>query len=407
MDGFLYDYCVLDVETGIHNRGDDAVGKMKAAPWHIENRIVMLGTSTDVDEGEVFVWEQPIDEINVNHIFNSKMLVGHNIKFDLHYIAQEWPELFYKWVIKGGRVWDTMVVQYLMSGQSKSFPSLDYCSSKYGGTLKDDKIKEYWNNDIDTEMIPKEELMEYLVDDVKNTVKIFENQYALIEENNMFNLVATQMDALLALQEMEANGMYFDTVGASAVAMNLHLDLALLASEAEMFLKKHLPDNMVNDLNVGSAQQVSLVLFGGAVKVINDEPILNADGTQSVYKSGVKKGLPRTKKVKSEVVIRPVIYDPRAFGLSPLKTGHWPTDDEALKKLMRGGGVTRQVLKFITDLLKYREIKKDLTTYYEGFMAHVWWDGKIHANFNQAQTSTGRLSCNQPNLQNITEKDID
>ena len=59
----------------------------------------------------------------------------------------------------------------------------------------------------------------------------------------------------------------------------------------------------------------------------------------------------------------------------------------------------------INKILEYRKYFKLLTTYVEGLKNHIHKDGKIHAKFNQALTTTGRLSSSEPNLQNISVRD--
>ncbi|MBQ6730748.1 MAG: DNA polymerase I [Bacilli bacterium] len=59
----------------------------------------------------------------------------------------------------------------------------------------------------------------------------------------------------------------------------------------------------------------------------------------------------------------------------------------------------------ISRILEYRKYFKLLTTYVEGLKNHIYPDGKIHAKFNQALTTTGRLSSSEPNLQNISVRD--
>ena len=59
----------------------------------------------------------------------------------------------------------------------------------------------------------------------------------------------------------------------------------------------------------------------------------------------------------------------------------------------------------INKILEYRKYFKLETTYVEGLKNHIFPDGKIHAKFNQALTTTGRLSSSDPNLQNITTRD--
>lgn len=53
-------------------------------------------------------------------------------------------------------------------------------------------------------------------------------------------------------------------------------------------------------------------------------------------------------------------------------------------------------------ILRYRTYSKILSGYVESLPKHVLADGRIHARINQTLTSTGRLSCSEPNLQNIS-----
>lgn len=59
----------------------------------------------------------------------------------------------------------------------------------------------------------------------------------------------------------------------------------------------------------------------------------------------------------------------------------------------------------VPKILEYRKYFKLITTYIDGLKVHIKSDGKIHAKFNQALTSTGRLSSSEPNLQNISVRD--
>ena len=59
----------------------------------------------------------------------------------------------------------------------------------------------------------------------------------------------------------------------------------------------------------------------------------------------------------------------------------------------------------VSKILEYRKYAKLVSTYIDGLTPHIQSDGKIHTCFNQAQTSTGRLSSSNPNLQNISTRD--
>ena len=78
----------------------------------------------------------------------------------------------------------------------------------------------------------------------------------------------------------------------------------------------------------------------------------------------------------------------------------------------KGGSTSIDALKEIVDehpivekILEYRKYAKLVGTYIDGLLPHIQRDGKIHTCFNQAQTTTGRLSSSNPNLQNISTRD--
>ncbi len=78
------------------------------------------------------------------------------------------------------------------------------------------------------------------------------------------------------------------------------------------------------------------------------------------------------------------------------KTGY-STNQEVLEKLMNKHDI-------IPKIMYYRQITKINSTYVEGLKNVVDEDGRIHSNFNQTVTTTGRLSSTEPNLQNIPIK---
>jgi len=75
------------------------------------------------------------------------------------------------------------------------------------------------------------------------------------------------------------------------------------------------------------------------------------------------------------------------------KTGY-STNQEVLEKLM-------DKHEIIPKIMYYRQITKINSTYIEGLKNVIDKDGRIHSNFNQTVTTTGRLSSTEPNLQNI------
>ena len=61
----------------------------------------------------------------------------------------------------------------------------------------------------------------------------------------------------------------------------------------------------------------------------------------------------------------------------------------------------------VDKILEYRKYFKLVSTYIDGLKVHIHKDGKIYAKFNQALTTTGRLSSSEPNLQNISVRDVE
>jgi len=98
--------------------------------------------------------------------------------------------------------------------------------------------------------------------------------------------------------------------------------------------------------------------------------------------------------INSRHETRDVLFDD--LGLPPSKKvkDGWSTDSSVLEKLV--GLHTLPAL-----ILEYRRLQKLLSTYLDALPAYVEKDGRIHTRFNQAVAATGRLSSNDPNLQNI------
>src|SRR5690554_4225834 len=97
--------------------------------------------------------------------------------------------------------------------------------------------------------------------------------------------------------------------------------------------------------------------------------------------------------VNSTDQLRAILFD--KLGLPVLKktsTGKPSTDASVLKKMDH---------PLVEALLEYRELEKLRSTYVDGYLPLIGPDGRIHTRFNQMAATTGRLSSDSPNLQNI------
>lgn len=97
--------------------------------------------------------------------------------------------------------------------------------------------------------------------------------------------------------------------------------------------------------------------------------------------------------VNSTDQLRSILFD--KLGLPVIKktsTGKPSTDASVLKKMEH---------PLVDALLEYRELEKLRSTYVDGYLPLIQPDGRIHTRFNQMAATTGRLSSDRPNLQNI------
>jgi len=89
-----------------------------------------------------------------------------------------------------------------------------------------------------------------------------------------------------------------------------------------------------------------------------------------------------------------VLFERLSLPAPKKKKGGYSTDAETLEKL-------RAAHPIVEEILLYRQLTKLYTTYAVGLMNASERDGRVHTDFKQALTATGRLSSAEPNLQNI------
>ena len=238
------------------------------------------------------------------------------------------------------------------------------------------------------------ELMHYLINPEKShRIDILAKSYLNINiEDRQAEVLAAPM-SLFDIQEDKGN-----TVSRTKEV----IAAALLCEKINMELKELSLDGLYCTLEEPLIRVLSNMECGGVKVDLNQlkryATSLNAELEQRQQKIREMAGEPELNILSTKqigyVIFEKLALDPKVKA----KTGtrySYSTDEETLNSLAHKHPI-------INEILEYRAVKKLLSTYIEPFPNFVSpKTGKIHTTFNQALTSTGRLSSSKPNLQNI------
>ncbi len=242
-----------------------------------------------------------------------------------------------------GKMFDTMLAHYLLEPEQRH--NMDYLAEVYLNyvTIPIEDLIGKGKQQKTMREVPINLVKEYAAEDADITLQLYEKLLPLLKENGVEKLFyEIEMPLVPVLSRMEANGVKIDT-------QNL--------------------------------QQISEE-FGGEIRKI-EEKIYELAGTPFNIASPKQLG---------EVLFEKLKIDEKA---KKTKTGQYATGEEVLQKLMHKHPIIQKILD-------YRSFTKLKSTYLDALPALVNpKDGLIHTSYNQAVTATGRLSSNNPNLQNI------
>ncbi|MBQ3975853.1 MAG: DNA polymerase I, partial [Bacteroidales bacterium] len=240
-----------------------------------------------------------------------------------------------------GRILDVELMHYLLNPEKTH--KLDILAKSYLGTSLDDGAKGDFTgtlfSDDDSAPQPSSKIKEAAA-----IMQISARIWNEMKEAGVVRLYEKMEEPLIrVLSSMERVGVKIDLESLKDFADSLRAEIA----EKEALVRKLSGEP---SLNVGSPKQIGEVLF---------------------------------EKMK---------IDPKARKSA---RGSWSTDEETLLEYADKNPI-------IEAILDYRAAKKLLSTYIEPFPDYISeQDGRVHTTFNQALTSTGRLSSSNPNLQNI------
>jgi DNA polymerase I-like protein with 3'-5' exonuclease and polymerase domains len=328
---------------------------------------------------------------------SATMLVGFNIKYDLH-----WARRYGVLPNPRSRIWDCQLAEFLLRGQRGSYPSLNEALTRFNLGQKDDKIAEYWAIGVQTDDIPPDELRKYNMLDVELTYKLYLAQLKAMTPKQTRLCLVMGLD-LLVLEEMEWNGIKFNVALCKEKETTTARELEEVTKELRKLLNA--PDNC----NLDSGHQLSCLLYGGAFELTH---VSHVDSL--IYKSGPRKGeaYERNRYETVQVRCNQLFVPVKGSGtklVSKVNDKEYPiyaTGEDVLKQLRKP---TKEHKRIIELLLERAEKAKLLDTYYGKLplmLETKGWGEYLHGQYNQVVAATGRLSSSDPNVQNFAA-DVD
>lgn len=263
--------------------------------------------------------------------------IGQNLKYDISVLR--WYDISVE-----GPLFDTMIAHYLIEPDQRH--NMDYLAEtflNYRTIPISDLIGKKGKQQSSMRNVPLQTLKEYAAEDADITLQlkeIFEPKLKELNLTRLFNEI--EMPLVRVLTDMEAEGVRLDIEALTTISAQLELEIDKI--EKEIF---SLADT---SFNIASPKQLGEILF--------------------------EKMALSTKAKKT-------------------KTGQYSTAEDVLTKMIH----LHPIIQLVLD---YRSLTKLKSTYVDALPALVNpRDGRIHTSYNQAVASTGRLSSNNPNLQNI------
>lgn len=360
----------------------EASGANKANPFGRNNKLCCVGLFDGINysfvdiEHSALPYSVGLEQI-AQAFAQAELVIGFHLKYDLNWLRRYIPSLVIPCVH------DCQLAQFILDAQTSSYPSLNDALTKYNLPLKDDRIKrEYWDQGRSTLEVPCELLREYNEYDCRGTYEVYKRQVELLKGNQKV-LFRLHCDDLLVLQEMEFNGLFYDSEESLRLAKGVEQELALVYDELKPFSQDR-------PINWNSPKQCSAVLYGGTI------PFRVREATTRVLKDGTVKEGERWGLVE---VTYPRLVEP--LEKTELQDGSYSTDEATLRSL----NTTGSAKKLTQLILKVSELDKLKGTYYEGMPKIIekmeWPKNTIHANISQCVARTGRTASSKPNAQNM------
>lgn len=370
------------------------------------------------------VVEQPfIPTTNLPSILNplfaqeDEVMVGHNAKFDLHFLSRVGVEV-------QGRLADTLLAGKLLDeNRDNDLKSLaaTILGSGYKKYQELAVYKGYKASEILA--VPLEDAADYAMNDTEATLQLYwKFAQDLVNERHRDSSLADVfnnlwMPLLYVLQDMESRGIAMDMDNILILREKYQKERerlrALVVQEGLQVLVDHFKNNLSNipalNMRMATPQEFEEAYYDVQDRLVTDiediqVPVITHD---MVGKS--KRWTPRVLQFKPNSIpqLQDFVYKytkVRVDTYTPLKkakNGQYAVDKDNLETLVFYLG--NECPPFIKRVLEWRKVDKLLTTYIDRFVKDCdpYDHYALHTSFNQDVARTGRLSSSGPNLQNI------
>jgi DNA polymerase-1 len=306
----------------------------------------LVGLSFCIEQGKGWYIPVPADQQEAQLIVDEFRPVleneniaktGQNIKYDI--LVLKWYNVNIK-----GKLFDTMLAHYLIDPDTRH--NMDVLSENYLGYTPisiTSLIGPKGKNQGTMRDVPVETVVDYAAEDADVTLQLARVFKPILKELNAEDLLTNIENPLVyVLADMEKEGVRIDMETLISYSAELEIDIRRFE--------------------------------------------------QSVYdKAGVVFNLASPKQL-GEVLFDKLQLDPKA---KKTKTGQYQTGEDVLLALANKSDIVK-------DILDFRQLQKLKSTYVDALPQLVNpKTGRVHTSYNQAVAATGRLSSNNPNLQNI------
>ena len=321
-------------------------------------------------------------------------LIGQNIKFDLHVLARIGIHP------TTTDIWDTMILSWLcdentpngLKENSAMKLGLDQTHfAEVTDTVPNEVKKEFGlkaSNKATYDLVLIDDGAPYALDDSYLTWELYLGYINLVDQEKMTKIYTRSYQPFLqCLFKMEERGVTVDTNRLAEMSVEIDKDMEDL--EYRMFELAGV------EFNPNSSQHLAELFFG----YIKPDPVDKKGNPKRDNKGNLVKAKVNWNIVEASFNFR-VSNTTDAGAPSTSADTFWYISQMAFKNKHKQRGV--EVAKLLTE---YKKLSKLRSAFIDGLKTQVYDDGKAHPSFNIIGTDSGRISCSEPNLQQLPKAD--